>query len=113
MSDLASRRCVSCEGETRSLDLAASMKLKEQLHSRWRLLQDGKLLEAEFAFRNYYQTQAFVNAAAWIAHSENHHPDIRFGYKTAVVSWWTHAANGLTENDFICAAKVDALLVAD
>jgi len=110
MSDLASRHCVSCEGGAPPLDLAATMKLKEQLHARWQLRQDGKLLEAEFTFRNYYQTQAFVNAAAWIAHSENHHPDIRFGYKTATVGWSTHAAGGLTDNDFICAAKTDALL---
>ena len=110
MSDLASRRCVSCEGEAKSLDLAACMKLKEQLPERWRLLREGKLLSAEFTFRNYYQTTAFVNAVAWIAHSENHHPDIDFGYKTAKVSWWTHAVNGLTENDFICAAKVEKLL---
>lgn len=112
MSDLARKRCVSCEGDAKPLDLAAALKLKEQLHPRWRLVNEGKALEAEFSFRNYYQTTAFVNAVAWIAHAENHHPDIRFGYKTCTVGYWTHAIGGLSENDFICAAKVDALLDA-
>lgn len=110
MSDLARKRCVSCEGGIPALDLAASLKLKEQLHPRWSLSGDGKRLTATFTFRNYYQTTAFVNAVAWIAHGENHHPDISFGYKTCRVDWWTHAVGGLTENDFICAAKVDGLL---
>jgi 4a-hydroxytetrahydrobiopterin dehydratase len=109
MSDLASKRCVPCEGGVQPLDLAAAVKLKEKLQARWKLSQDGKAVHAEFSFRNYYQTTAFVNAVAWIAHSENHHPDISFGYKTCTVSWWTHAIGGLSENDFICAAKIDAL----
>ena len=53
---------------------------------------------------------AFVNATAWISHRENHHPDIELGYNRVTLRYTTHAANGLTENDFICAAKVDALL---
>lgn len=109
MSDLASKRCVPCEGGVQPLDLAAAVKLKEKLQPRWKLSHDGKAVLAEFSFRNYYQTTAFVNAVAWVSHSENHHPDISFGYKTCTVSWWTHAIGGLSENDFICAAKIDAL----
>jgi 4a-hydroxytetrahydrobiopterin dehydratase len=71
---------------------------------------EGSALVRAFSFKNYYQTVAFVNALAWIAHREDHHPDISFGYKTAVVRFSTHSVGGLTENDFICAAKVDALL---
>ena len=70
----------------------------------------GKKLVATFQFKNYYHTTAFVNAAVYVAHREDHHPDISFGYKTVQMTWWTHTADGLTENDFICAAKVDALL---
>jgi 4a-hydroxytetrahydrobiopterin dehydratase len=85
-------------------------KLLAQVAGHWQLAADGRSIQAHFAFRNYYQTTAFVNAVAWIAHHEDHHPDISFGYKSANISYSTHAAGGLTENDFICAAKVDALL---
>ena len=63
-----------------------------------------------FRFKNWCQTMAFVNAIAWIAHRENHHPDLEVGYNTCRVSYTTHAIGGLSENDFICAAKVEALL---
>lgn len=110
MNALAEKRCTPCSGDTPALDLAAASKLRRSLRSDWQLLDDGRKLRAEFQFKNYWHTQAFVNAVAWIAHREDHHPDISFGYKTCAVSWWTHAVDGLTENDFICAAKVDALL---
>jgi len=64
----------------------------------------------EFTFKNYYKTMAFVNAVAWIAHQENHHPDLSVGYNRCLVRYSTHAIQGLSENDFICAAKVDALM---
>jgi 4a-hydroxytetrahydrobiopterin dehydratase len=57
-----------------------------------------------------YQTMAFVNASAWISHREDHHPDIEVGYNKCRVSYMTHAIDGLSENDFICAAKIDSLL---
>lgn len=63
-----------------------------------------------FHFKNYYETTAFVNAAIWIAHQEDHHPDITFGYKQCEVVYSTHSVKGLTKNDFICASKLDALL---
>lgn len=63
-----------------------------------------------FTFKNYYETMAFVNALAWVAHREDHHPDIEVGYRTCKVRFTTHAVGGLTENDFICAAKLDRLL---
>jgi 4a-hydroxytetrahydrobiopterin dehydratase len=70
---------------------------------------DGRI-EREFRFKNYYQTMAFVNAVAWIANRENHHPAMQVGYNICRVSYTTHAIDGLSENDFICAAKVEALL---
>jgi 4a-hydroxytetrahydrobiopterin dehydratase len=92
------------------LDRAAAENLRKQLGANWKLSDDGKQIAGTFEFKNYYRTTSFVNAVAWIANSEDHHPDINFGYKTAVVTFWTHAIGGLSENDFICAAKVDALL---
>jgi 4a-hydroxytetrahydrobiopterin dehydratase len=62
-----------------------------------------------YQFQGFHETLAFVNAVAWISHRENHHPDLVVGYNTCCVKYWTHAIAGLSENDFICAAKVDAL----
>ena len=72
--------------------------------------QQGHLISKDFQFKNYYQTIAFVNAVAWLSHREDHHPELTVGYNTCQVAYTTHAVNGLSENDFICAAKVDALL---
>jgi 4a-hydroxytetrahydrobiopterin dehydratase len=109
-SALVTRRCKPCEGGVPALPEAEARALLAQLGPHWKLAPDGKSLEALFNFRNYWQTTAFVNAVAWIAHQEDHHPDISFGYKTCTVRYSTHAIGGLSENDFICAAKVDALL---
>jgi 4a-hydroxytetrahydrobiopterin dehydratase len=70
---------------------------------------DEASIARTFTFKNHYETMAFVNAVAYISHREDHHPALEVGYKTCVVRYTTHAAGGLTENDFICAAKVDAL----
>lgn len=110
MTELAQRRCVPCEGGVKAHDLASATKMKADLNPRWKLIREGKALEAQFEFRNYYHTQAFVNAVAYIAHREDHHPDISFGYNKCTILWWTHAIDGLSDNDFICAAKVDQLL---
>ena len=107
---LSEKRCLPCEGGVKPLDRAMAETLLKQLGSQWKLSADGKQIQGAFEFKNYYRTTAFVNAAAWIAHSEDHHPDIAFGYKTVNITYWTHAIGGLSENDFICAAKVDALL---
>lgn len=111
MSDsLSSKHCVPCEGDVPAMsgdDAAAHLA---QLSDRWAIIKDGKAIEATFEFKGYCRTTAFVNAVVWIASVEAHHPDVSFGYNTATVLFETHAADGLTENDFICAAKVDALL---
>lgn len=107
---LTERRCIPCEGGVPPLDASATAKLMKRVDARWKLINEGKALRASFKFKNYYHTTAFVNAVAYIAHREDHHPDIAFGYKTCTVEYWTHAADGLTENDFICAAKIDELV---
>ena len=69
----------------------------------------GDRLVKEYAFANYHETMAFVNALAWVSHREDHHPDLAVGYNQCRVEYSTHAIGGLSENDFICAAKLDAL----
>ena len=71
--------------------------------------RDGKSIAKTYKFRNYFETMAFVNAAAWVSHREDHHPDMLVSWGECKVSYWTHAIGGLSENDFICAAKLDAL----
>ncbi len=71
-------------------------------------LNDNRISKT-FSFKNYYQTIAFVNAVAWMTHREDHHPDMTVGYSKCRVEYTTHAVGGLSDNDFICAAKVDAL----
>lgn len=112
MTALAQKRCVPCEGKTPPLPTKEAVALKTELRKEWAFTADGKQLVATFQFKNYYHTTAFVNAAVYVAHREDHHPDISFGYKTVSMTWWTHTADGLTENDFICAAKIDLLLAA-
>tara|TARA_R110000787_G_scaffold82711_10_gene178705 strand:- start:3066 stop:3404 length:339 start_codon:yes stop_codon:yes gene_type:complete len=109
MSKLKEKRCVPCEGGVPALDVDASNQLLKQLGRHWSISADNTRLVAEFEFKNYYHTTAFVNALIYIAHREDHHPDVSFGYKNCRVEYSTHAVNGLTENDFICAAKIDAL----
>jgi 4a-hydroxytetrahydrobiopterin dehydratase len=70
---------------------------------------DGKVITKAFSFKNYYETIAFVNAVAWIAHREDHHPDLSVGYNRCRVDFSTHSVGGISENDFICAAKIEAL----
>ena len=86
---------------------AAAAQLKQL--SGWSFVDDGKGIRREFSFKNYYPTMAFVNAVAWIAHQQDHHPDLTVGYNKVAVVFSTHSVGGLSENDFVCARKVDAL----
>jgi 4a-hydroxytetrahydrobiopterin dehydratase len=105
--DLAQKKCKPCEGGTKPLNLSEIQAgLKEV--SGW-AYENGEIVRI-FEFKNYYQTVSFVNAAAWIAHREDHHPAISFGYKTCRVAYSTHAIKGISENDFICAAKINKLI---
>jgi 4a-hydroxytetrahydrobiopterin dehydratase len=106
MSDLATRKCRPCEGGVTPYGEAEASALLAQL-TGW-IIEDGKLVKV-YAFRDHYQTMAFVNALAWLSHREDHHPEILVGYNKCRVEYWTHAIDGLSENDFICAAKCDAI----
>jgi 4a-hydroxytetrahydrobiopterin dehydratase len=108
MTDLAERRCRSCEGDVPALDAAQAAVYLAQVPG-WEV--QGHELVRTFTFKNYYRTVAFINAAAWIAHNEDHHPEIAFGYKTCTIRYHTHSIHALTENDFICAAKINRLVM--
>ncbi|MBM3341929.1 MAG: 4a-hydroxytetrahydrobiopterin dehydratase [Betaproteobacteria bacterium] len=105
-ADLAVRRCKPCERGVAPLTANESSSLLK--HVKGWALENGTIAKT-YHFKNYYETMAFVNATAWISHREDHHPDIAVGYNQCKVSYVTHAINGLSENDFICAAKLDAL----
>ena len=104
--DLANQRCKPCEGGVSPLGSQEIAQLLKQLVG-WEF-KNGVITKT-YEFKNYYQTMAFVNAAAWISHREDHHPDMMVGYGKCKVDYSTHAIGGLSENDFICAAKLDAL----
>jgi len=104
---LAEKRCIPCEGDVSKLGRADIDRLLKQIDG-WEE-SDGRISK-EFTFKNFLRTMAFVNAVAWVALRENHHPDLQVGYTRCRVSYTTHAAGGLTENDFICAALVDKLM---
>ncbi|MDH4216685.1 MAG: 4a-hydroxytetrahydrobiopterin dehydratase [Gallionella sp.] len=106
-SDLTSKRCKPCEGGMPPLTDAKADSLLHELDG-WQ--RSANLIYKTFRFKDYYQTMAFVNAVAWMAHREDHHPDLMVGYNLCKVEYTTHAIHGLSENDFICAAKVDLLL---
>jgi 4a-hydroxytetrahydrobiopterin dehydratase len=106
MTPLAARHC-SPEHAGHRTDAAETAALLAQLPG-WHLEAEA-ILAREFHFADYYGAIAFVNAVAWIAHGENHHPDLSVHYNRVRVQWSTHDAGGLTLNDFICAAKCQAL----
>ena len=108
MTALAQRRCTQDKGAQQALSAAEVAHYVGQLNG-WQANEEATEIECTFAFKDYYQTLAFVNAIAWMAHQEKHHPDLEVSYNRCVVHYCTHCVDGLTENDFICAAKVDAI----
>ncbi|WP_394000642.1 4a-hydroxytetrahydrobiopterin dehydratase [Luteimonas sp. WGS1318] len=112
MSDLiplADAHCFARRGAEHLLPEARVRELLPQV-SGWTLAEDGQALTRTFRFDDYHRTMAFVNALAFIAHREDHHPDLGVHYDRVVVRYSTHDVGGLSENDFICAAKADRLV---
>lgn len=111
MLGLSERKCKPCEGGVKPLNREQIEKMLQEV-SGWKLEETSGVdtLYRSFTFKNYYQTIAFVNVIAWMAHQENHHPDLEVSYNHCKVRYNTHAIQGLSENDFICAAKVNNLL---
>lgn len=104
--DLRNSNCKPCEGGVPPLTAEQATTLLQQLDG-WQL--NGQQLQKRYEFKNYYQTMAFVNALAWVSHRQDHHPDLEVCWGHCVVRYSSHAIGGLSENDFICAAKADAL----
>jgi 4a-hydroxytetrahydrobiopterin dehydratase len=107
VTDLSDRKCVPCEGGVAPLTKAEAEKLQSKLAADWKLSEDAKSIRREFKFRDFYRAMSFTNAIAHIANIEDHHPDIEVGWGYCRVLFTTHAIKGLSENDFICAAKID------
>ncbi len=111
--DLASRRCEPCEGGVEPLRRDQAEALLKALHDDWSISDDGLEISREVSFPAYSRTLGFANAVAWVAISEGHHPVLTVSYGSCRVDYTTHSINGLSDNDFICAAKIDRLLSDD
>jgi 4a-hydroxytetrahydrobiopterin dehydratase len=109
MTELNEMKCVPCEGGVEPLTPAHARELLAQLHADWDLAADARSIRRELKFKDFYRTMSFVNALAHIANLEDHHPDLEVGYGYCRVTFTTHAIKGLSENDFICAAKTDLI----
>lgn len=107
--ELTEKHCVPCEGGVDPIERDEAERLLSELPG-WTLNDDATLITRRFEFKGFYKTISFINAMAWVVNQENHHPDFSAGYNYCDVGFTTHAIDGLSENDFICAAKVSALL---
>ena len=111
MSDLLSKKCTPCEGGVPALDISEIHKYQKKVDG-WKIIKNQKniyFLEKKIIFKNFVESQNFVNEVGKISEEEGHHPDISFGWGYAKISITTHAIEGLSENDFILAAKIDKI----
>ena len=111
IDDLLNKKCVPCEGGIIPFDISEIHKYQKKVDG-WDVFKNEKniyLLEKKFKFKNFLESQKFVNEVGRISEEEGHHPDILFGWGYAKVNITTHAIEGLSENDFILAAKIDKI----
>jgi 4a-hydroxytetrahydrobiopterin dehydratase len=104
---LKNKKCIPCEGGVPQLSLEEISNLLKKIHSDWEF--NDQKIRRKFHFVNYTQTMDFVNATAKVAEYEGHHPVMHIYYGIVILELWTHAIDGLSENDFILAAKLDAI----
>lgn len=109
MSKLAKKKCIPCEGGVDPLSEAEARKLMPELEQEWMLIDGGRMLARTWNFKDFVRTMEFVNKIAALAEEEGHHPDMSISYNTLSLELMTHAIDGLSENDFILAAKIDEL----
>lgn len=107
--ELSKKKCIPCEGGTPPLNAEKIADYISELYDKWEVV-DNKKIKKEFKFKNFLEAIEFLNKIAKIAEQENHHPDIHIYYNRVLVELWTHEIGGLSENDFILAAKIDELL---
>ena len=111
MSDLLDKKCVPCEGGVKAFDISEIHKYQKKVDG-WEIVQNDKkvyLLEKKFKFKNFLESQKFINTVGEISENENHHPDISFGWGYCKIKIFTHSIKGLAESDFILAAKIDKI----
>ena len=114
MNDLINKKCVPCEGGVIPFDISEIHKYQKKVDG-WDLIKNDKeiyFLEKKFEFKDFLKSQNFVIEVGKISESEGHHPDISFGWGYAKISITTHAIKGLSQNDFILAAKIDKIISA-
>ena len=112
MSDISKKKCVPCEGKTVPFDISEIHKYQKKVDG-WDIIKNEKnifFLEKNFKFKNFKDSQDFINIIGKISEEEGHHPDITFGWGYAKIIITTHAIEGLSENDFILAAKIDKII---
>jgi len=108
MKDLASRTCFACEGGTHQCQHGDIKKYIKEVSPEWEVIKDHSI-KRKFKFKDFKEAMKFVNNIADIANHEGHHPDIYIFYNIVDLELYTHAVKGLSENDFIMAAKIDKL----
>ena len=111
MNDLLNKKCVPCEGGVIPFDISEIHKYQKKVDN-WDIVKDKKniyFLEKKFSFKNFLESQKFINSVGKISEEEGHHPEITFGWGYAKINITTHAIEGLSENDFILAAKIDKI----
>lgn len=108
-TDLAHEQCVARKGSEHALSAQQVAQLLATLPG-WSTTQGGKAIVKDFRFEDFHRTLGFINAVGFMANQQDHHPDLEAGYGHCQVLWSTHDVGGLSRNDFICAAKVEALL---
>ena len=109
MSKLSKKRCAACEKETDTLNPDQAQEMLKQLSSEWMLIDQCRMVARSFVFKDFKQALDFTNKIGAIAEAEQHHPDLTLGYGNVGVELTTHAIGGLSENDFIVAAKIEKL----
>ena len=108
--DFINLQCEPRPGEEKALQPEDTKRHIDTIGGNWLLSYDGKSISRTFKFKNYYETMAFVNAAALVAHQQDHHPEMHVSYNTCLIEYSTHSVGGLSINDFICATKTDHML---
>ena len=110
-SDWLNKRCIPCEGGVKPLELPEAKRLISELPG-WKLREDGKAIQREYPLKNFREVIGFFNEIAEVSEAENHHPELKISYRRVFVEFSTHSIKGLSENDFILAAKFDRCFAA-
>ena len=105
--DLREKKCLPCEGGVDPINEELAKKLLAKLNPDWKLSNNFKEIKRSFKLKNHYEVMSLVNMIAWISHTEDHHPKVSYEYSDVQVTYKTNAIDGLSENDFICASKID------